>query len=104
MSHPRDEEDHVFTPSQAADEIGREAGRRLKARRQRRRGLWFGLGMFGLVGWSVAVPILIGVAIGWWLDHAMPQRFSWTLALLLAGAVLGALNAWFWIEREGRDD
>jgi ATP synthase protein I len=29
---------------------------------------------------------------------------SWTLTLLLAGAALGALNAWYWVQREGRDD
>jgi ATP synthase protein I len=103
MSDPRNHEAEAFTPRKAADDIGREAERRIRARRERRLGVWFGLGMFGLVGWSVAVPILAGVAIGWWLDRALPQRFSWTLALLLAGAVLGAMNAWFWITREGRD-
>jgi ATP synthase protein I len=104
VSDPRDKPPGAFTPAAAAGEIGRAAERRLKARRERRRGMWFGFGMFGLVGWSVAVPILIGIAIGWWLDRAMPQRFSWTLALLLAGAVLGALNAWFWIDKESRDE
>jgi ATP synthase protein I len=88
----------------AAGEIGRAAERRLKARRERRHGVWFGLGMFGLVGWSVAVPTLAGIALGWWLDRTVPEHFSWTLALLLAGAVLGAMNAWFWVNKESRGD
>jgi ATP synthase protein I len=96
--------DEDIAPEGTAGEIGRAAERRLKARRERRHGVWFGLGMFGLVGWSVAIPVLAGIALGWWLDHAVPQRFSWTLALLLAGTVLGAMNAWFWVEKESRDE
>lgn len=30
--------------------------RKIKARQEGERSAWFGLGMFGLVGWSVAVP------------------------------------------------
>ncbi len=87
----------------AGDEIARQAERRLRARREGVRGVWFGLGMFGLIGWAVAIPTLIGVALGMWLDRVAPQAFSWTLALLLAGVVLGAINAWMWVERESRD-
>ncbi len=104
MSDPRDRAPDHFTPPDTAGEIGRAAERRLKAQRERRHGLWFGFGMFGLVGWSVAVPVLAGIALGWWLDRVAPQHFSWTLALLLAGAVLGALNAWFWVNKESRGD
>ncbi|MFP3868376.1 MAG: AtpZ/AtpI family protein [Desulfobacteraceae bacterium] len=77
--------------------------RKLKARQRRDRPIWFGLGMFGLVGWSVAIPTLIGVAIGIWLDMKLPTRFSWTLTLLFVGIILGCLNAWYWIKRESRD-
>lgn len=85
------------------DEVGRKAERKLKARGRADRGVWFGLGMFGLVGWSVAVPTLVGVAIGWWLDSKLDDRISWTLTLLLVGVALGCLNAWYWVKREGRD-
>lgn len=74
----------------------------MRKRREGAPGVWFGLGMFGLVGWAVAVPTLIGIAVGLWLDRVAPQDFSWTLALLLAGVLLGALNAWLWVERERR--
>jgi ATP synthase protein I len=74
------------------------------ARKRRRNSAWYGLGMFGLVGWSVAVPVVAGVALGLWIDRRWPSDVSWTLTLLLAGAVLGAFNAWYWTQREGRDD
>jgi ATP synthase protein I len=89
---------------EAGEEIGRRLERRMRARQEGARGVWFGLGMFGLVGWAVAVPTLIGIALGLWLDEVAPQRFSWTLALILAGAVLGAINAWLWVDRESRHD
>lgn len=83
--------------------VGRKAERKLRARRAGRRGVWFGLGMFGLVGWAVALPTVAGVALGLWLDARVPSRVSWTLTLLFVGVLLGALNAWYWIKRESRD-
>lgn len=80
--------------------VGESEERRLKARREGDRSVWFGLGMMGLVGWSVAVPTLIGVAVGLWLDNNYDTTRSWTLALLLAGVAVGCFNAWFWIKRE----
>ena len=84
--------------------IERQARRSARRRREGVRSVWFGVGMFGLVGWAVAVPVLVGVALGQWLDRVAPQSFSWTLTLLLAGAVLGAINAWIWVDRESRHD
>jgi ATP synthase protein I len=85
-------------------EITRKAERRLRARRQRTRGVWFGLGMFGLVGWAVAIPTVLGIVLGLWLDGKFPGRISWTVTLLFIGVILGCLNAWFWIRRESRHD
>lgn len=85
-------------------EIGRKAERKEKARSERGRGVWFGLGMFGLVGWAVAVPTLLGIMLGLWLDSQLPTRFSWTLTLLFIGVVLGCINAWYWVHRESQRD
>ena len=60
--------------------------------------------MFGLVGWSVALPTVLFIALGAWIDSRFPSRHSWTLMLLFVGVVIGCLNAWFWIKRESRDD
>ena len=38
-----------------------------------------------MIGWSVAVPTLIGVAIGWWIDRQYPSRYSCTLMCLVIG-------------------
>ena len=83
-------------------QVGVKAERKLKARRQRTPGIWFGLGMMGLVGWSVAIPTLLGAVLGLWLDRHYPGERSWTLALLLAGLVIGCWNAWHWVAREHR--
>jgi ATP synthase protein I len=84
--------------------IARKAKRMEEARRRRRENPWYGLGMFGLVGWSVAVPVVAGIALGRWIDRRWPGDTSWTLTFLIAGSALGALTAWYWIQREGRDD
>jgi len=44
------------------------------------------LGHDGLIGWSVAIPTLLGAALGLWLDRHYPGRHAWTLALLVAGS------------------
>lgn len=85
-------------------QISRRAERKLSARKQKNHTAWFGLGMFGLVGWSVAVPTLIGIAIGLWLDQNWPGQASWTLNLLIIGVALGCLNAWYWIKQESKRD
>jgi ATP synthase protein I len=85
-----------------AEQIGARAARKLKARRNPAPGLWFGLGVMGLIGWSVAIPTLLGAALGLWLDHHYPGKHSWTLALLVAGLSLGCLNAWHWVANEGQ--
>jgi ATP synthase protein I len=74
--------------------------RKLKAKQEYHQSVWFGLGMLGLIGWSVAIPTVIGIAIGIWIDKTWPGRYSWTLMSLLVGLILGCLNAWFWVKRE----
>jgi len=83
-----------------AGQVGAKAARKLKARRDSARGVWFGLGMMGLVGWSVVVPTLLGAALGIWLDKHHPGEHAWTLALLVAGLAIGCLNAWHWVAKE----
>src|SRR5580658_6203819 len=85
-----------------AAQIGAQAARKLKARRNSTPGVVFGLGMMGLIGWSVAVPALLGIALGIWLDRRHPGAHSWTLALLFGGLALGCFNAWHWVVQEDR--
>ena len=83
-------------------EIGAKAARKLKARRNSTQGVWFGLGMMGLIGWSVVVPTLLGAALGIWLDNRHPGSHSWTLMLLVIGLIIGCLNAWHWVAKEDK--
>ena len=85
-----------------AKRIRDKEARRVRARRQRANSTWAGIGTFGMVGWSVAIPTLIGIALGLWLDAQAPQRFSWTLTLMVGGVLLGCVNAWYWVSREQR--
>ncbi|MEQ8763950.1 MAG: AtpZ/AtpI family protein [Planctomycetota bacterium] len=92
------------TPPEArlGREVARKAERKLRARRRGRHPLWFGLGMFGLIGWSVALPTVAGVSLGLWLDNRFAGPPSWTLTLLFIGVAIGCVNAWYWVRREAR--
>jgi ATP synthase protein I len=82
-----------------AGQIGTKATRKLKARKSTQ-GVWFGLGMMGLIGWSVVVPTLLGAALGLWLDNHHPGKHAWTLALMVVGLAIGCVNAWYWVAQQ----
>ncbi len=82
-------------------EIAEKEKRKLKALHAKDN-VWFGLGMMGMVGWSVVVPALLGALVGLWLDKRYPQTFSWTLTLLIAGLISGSVIAWYWVDKEDK--
>ena len=82
------------------EEVEVRERRKLRARSRREEDVWFGLGMFGMVGWSVAIPTVLGIFLGVWIDLKWPGSYSWTLMLLLFGLILGCVNAWFWVNRQ----
>ena len=86
-----------------SQQIGGKAARKLQAQRHVTQTVWSGLGMMGLVGWSVVVPTLIGAILGGWIDKHYPGSHSWTLALLAIGLGLGCFNAWHWVTKEERE-
>lgn len=92
--------DDAPTDERYRSDVARKAARRRRAAREKDRGVWFSLGLFGLVGWSIAIPALLGVALGVWIDSRWPGRVSWTLTLLFIGVVVGCANAWYWIKQE----
>jgi ATP synthase protein I len=100
---PDETESAVSKPKpRLSQEVGAKAARKLKARRNPAPGVWFGLGMMGLIGWSVTIPTLLGAALGLWLDRHYPGTHSWTLALLVAGLTIGCFNAWHWVAKEDK--
>jgi ATP synthase protein I len=90
-----DDEDAAFLRQVTA-----KAARKLRAQRAGTQTVWFGLGMMGLIGWSVAVPTLLGIGLGAWLDRRHPGGHSWMLSLLVAGLIIGCANAWHWVSGE----
>lgn len=85
-------------------EVSKKAKRKIKAQGEDRGSVWSGLGMFGMVGWSVAVPTLLGAALGLWLDKRYPVTFSWTLSCLILGLFAGCVIAWYWVSKNNSDD
>ena len=97
-----DENGRQQTQEELAAIVGAKELRKVKARQESYKSVWFGLGMFGMIGWSVVVPALAFVSLGIWIDRRWPSQYSWTLMLLFVGVFLGCFNAWYWVSRERR--
>ena len=87
------------------DEVGRKEKRKIKGRREKKRSPLFWVGLWGLVGWAVALPTALGIWIGTQLDARYPGAPSWTLTGVVVGLAAGCLTAWVWVKREiSRED
>ena len=84
------------------ERVGAQIARKVKAQ-SKKDNIWFGFGMFGLIGWSVALPVVLGAWLGIWLDKKYPGDHSWTLILLVAGLCIGCWNAARWVLNEHKD-
>lgn len=87
-------------PDKSKDKILRQASRMKSARDHPGPSPLRGIGTFGMIGWSIVVPTVGGAFLGRWIDHAYPQTFSWTIALILGGVVIGAFIVTGWIKKE----
>jgi ATP synthase protein I len=99
MTKDAKENSHPYQ-ARLGGEVGSKAERMLKAKRRGVQDVWLGLGMFGLIGWAVAIPTLLGTLLGVFIDKHYPGVHSWTLSLLIVGLFLGCLNAWHWVAKE----
>ncbi len=84
-------------------EVGDKAQRKLKALHNDKKSVWFGLGMMGIVGWTIVVPTFLGALLGIWIDRKYPQTFSWTLTFLILGLLVGCMIAWRWVNKEHKE-
>lgn len=103
MADASDRNDRQERREDLLETVDRKARRKERARKEGDSVLSFGLGTFGLVGWSVMIPTVIGIALGVWLDARYEGQVSWTLTGLLTGIALGCLNAWYWVNRKSRE-
>lgn len=99
IERPRKENQEKFEK-----DISKKESRKIRARKEGERPVIFGFGMLGLIGWAVAIPTLLGIALGIWMDSHYPAKFSWTLTLLFTGLILGCVNAWFWVKKVSRGE
>jgi ATP synthase protein I len=83
----------VGEPPEFEKQVAAQERRKLQAQHTPPRVL-SGLAYVGLVGWAVALPTLLGVLLGQFLDSHYPSKRSWTLVLLLAGLCVGCVSAW----------
>lgn len=83
--------------------IERKQKRKLKAMKTANDSLFLSFSTYGMIGWSITVPVLVGIALGIWLDRTFPGRHSYTLMLLASGLMLGCYNAWSWIEGQQKE-
>lgn len=83
----------------AIKQVQKKAEQMQKTRRRTGYSPLQGFSAFGVIGWSVSVPTVLGVIAGRWLNDAAPQSFSWVLALMLAGLVIGIIVAWEWVAK-----
>lgn len=73
------------------------AEKRPRIRKVDREEMFWALGMGGRGGLLIAGPVLLGLAIGWWLDNKLGTLPWITLALTAAGTILGPWLAYRWI-------
>lgn len=95
---PRDDENEL----EDEFEVRVERQRTLIERGRREKGtsFWQYVGLIGAVGWSVVVPMLIGVLLGRLMDRKLETTYEWTLGLLVLGLAVGCYNAWRIVTKE----
>jgi ATP synthase protein I len=82
--------------------VQKKESRKVYAQKKDARNIWLGLGTFGIIGWSIVIPIVLGLLLGIWLDKHYPISYSWTLTLLFLALTVGCINAWHWITKENK--
>ncbi len=83
-----------------SNQIKNKTARKIQAKEEDAMNLWSSFRTMGMIGWSIVIPTLLGVALGSWLDQSIKGSYSWTVMLLIIGLVVGCLNAWYWVNKE----
>jgi ATP synthase protein I len=97
-------DDEKNSPKKKIEEkIQSDVKKKIKAKDEKD-DIMFGLGVFGIIGWSISIPTLLGIFLGLYLDDHFSLGFSWTLTLLFVGVIVGCLNAWYWVKQKSKKD
>lgn len=84
-------------------DVEKDASKKIKSKDEKK-DIMFGLGFFGIVGWSIAIPTLLAIYLGTYLDKKFPSNFSWTVTLLFLGVIVGSFNTWRWLDENRKDN
>ena len=77
----------------AIDEGGNAFSRKRKEHdRQEMSTTWYYLSLVGEIGFSIAIPITVGVLIGSFIDRKIGTYPKWTVGLLVSGTILAILH------------
>jgi ATP synthase protein I len=74
--------------------------RERKEENERDKSFWISVGNMGTVGWSVSLPMVLGVLFGRWLDARLDSGRVFLLFFMLVGLTLGCILAWRMISRK----
>jgi ATP synthase protein I len=81
------------------EKIETESSKKIRAKEEGDE-ILFGLGAFGIIGWSIAVPTLALTFLGLYFDRISTTEISWTITMMVLGLGIGCLNAWYWIKEK----
>ncbi|MBN2675972.1 MAG: AtpZ/AtpI family protein [Alphaproteobacteria bacterium] len=80
--------------------IAKKVSRRVHAQKEHNNN-WRMTSFFGLIGFSVIIPLFACILGGVWLDKNYTQTsISWTVLGIFVGLLVGGFNAWRWIQKE----
>ena len=65
----------------------------MNRRQDQARRFWQSVARLTSLGWSMALPIALGILLGKWLDSRLESGTFWTLALLSAGLGIAVIEA-----------
>lgn len=80
-----------------AEAAKKAAERAREARRSPEPSLGSRLGQIGVLGWTIVLPILLGLIAGRWLDKTFSTGVFFSAPFVLLGAGVGIWYAWKWM-------
>ena len=95
---------HIFSPTERKDEKILIRKAKTLANRKKRPFINANMGVIGVFGGHVILPLLAGFFLGSWLDAHHPHpTISWLLNCSLVGFIIGHIDAYIWLKKEGVD-
>lgn len=82
--------------------VEQQAKKKIRAKKLGKRRM-SGFAYFGVVGWLIVMPTLLGIFIGIFLDKNIKTSFSWTVMFIFIGVIVGSINTWRWLNENSKD-